>query len=73
MSSIHPRALLLQLFRCDEEDITKLHTEEMMKAAEDAKQEYLKDHPDVDIDNLKYDPVKLLDKCKHSALIWYFS
>ncbi|XP_067681693.1 uncharacterized protein [Haliotis asinina] len=45
--------------RCSNtEDAQKIHLEEMEKAAEEAKAQYLKDHPDTDIRSLKYDPRK---------------
>ena len=55
-------------FSCNEGDINALHKKEMLEAAEKAKEEYLKDHPEVEDIDMKYDPVKLLEKCKYSYL-----
>ncbi|XP_046338609.2 uncharacterized protein LOC124119946 [Haliotis rufescens] len=51
--------------RCSNtEDAQKIHLEEMEKAAEEAKAQYLKDHPDADIHSLKYDPRKHVQEYK---------
>ena len=47
-------------FRCNEVDMNKLHQEEMERAAEEAKNEYLRAHPEAAQVNLKYDPVKYI-------------
>ena len=42
-------------------DVFTLHHEEMAKAAEEAKQKYEQEHPDVAGTSLKHDPMKLLE------------
>ena len=42
----------------------------MKKAAEEAKQQYLKDHPEVQDIDLKYDPLKLIENCKSTVRKW---
>ncbi|XP_046582259.1 uncharacterized protein LOC124289685 [Haliotis rubra] len=54
--------------RCSNtEDAQRIHAEEMEKAAEEAKAQYLKDHPDADINSLKYDPRKHVQEYKMGA------
>ena len=38
--------------------MNKLHQEEMERAAEEAKNEYLRDHPEAAVINLKHNPVE---------------
>ena len=44
-----------------------LHKDEMLEAAEKARQEYLHNHPEANTD-LKYDPVKLLEKSAYDSI-----
>ena len=37
----------------------------MLEAAEKAKEQYLKDHPEAENIDMKYDPIKLVEKCKY--------
>ena len=52
------------VFRCNEGDMNKLHQEEMERAAEEAKNEYLRDHPEAAVINLKHNPVEHIQYSK---------
>lgn len=53
-------------FSCNEGDMNKLHREEMLKAATEARDKYLQDHPEAADINLKYDPLQHIEECKYS-------
>lgn len=44
--------------------MNKLHQEEMERAAEEAKKEYLREHPEAADINLKYNPVEHIQNSK---------
>jgi hypothetical protein len=45
--------------------MNKLHQEEMLKAAVEARDKYLLEHPEAADINLKYDPMKHIEECKY--------
>ena len=44
--------------------MTKLHFNEMERGAMQAREKYLREHPDVGGAHLKHDPLKTIEKCK---------
>lgn len=47
---------------CNEGDMNKLHREEMLQAATEARDKYLQDHPEAAEINLKYDPLQHIEE-----------
>lgn len=45
--------------------MNKLHKEEMLQAATEARDKYLQDHPEAAEINLKYDPLQHIQECKY--------
>lgn len=45
--------------------MNKLHREEMLQAATEARDKYLQDHPEAAEINLKYDPLQHIQECKY--------
>lgn len=45
--------------------MNKLHKEEMLQAATEARDRYLQDHPEAAEINLKYDPLQHIEECKY--------
>ncbi|XP_061173242.1 uncharacterized protein LOC133182415 [Saccostrea echinata] len=47
---------------CNQGDMNKLHREEMLKAATEARDKYIQDHPEAADIDLKYDPLKHIEE-----------
>ena len=54
-----------EYFSCNQGDMNKLHRDEMLKAATEARDRYLREHPEARDINLKYDPLKHIQECKY--------